>query len=280
MKKKIVGILICVFFIGISIPQTGLFETVKADPGDVILSFNSPGQYPFGLAWDGQHLWNTNYDLTEKGMIYKLDPSDGSITTSFNSPISGNVPTGLTWDGTYLWCAESYFEQEQKGIIYKLDPSDGSIIIRALSQNLIMFLYLQIYGWDAKMRVYNWKKNNKVKEKEFETLLREAVRIIYDSQKPWKEKQYGRRPYPPRSMVLICLLKVYFRMPYRDIESLIRSNKTFKEILQLEKIPDHNTIQRAMAKMPMDYLQNLNQRLTMSFKKRSMTLPLMQQVSV
>ena len=67
MKKKIVGILICVFFIGISIPQTGLFETVKADPGDVILSFNSPGQYPFGLAWDGQHLWNTNYDLTEKG---------------------------------------------------------------------------------------------------------------------------------------------------------------------------------------------------------------------
>jgi hypothetical protein len=151
---------------------------------------------------------------------------------------------------------------------------------RALSQNLITFLYLQIHGWDAKMRVYNWKKNNKVKEKEFETLLREAVRIINDSQKPWKEKQYGRRPYPPRSMVLICLFKVYFGMPYRDIESLIRSNKTFQEILQLEKIPDHNTIQRAMARIPMSYLQDLNQRLTMSFKKRSMTLPLMQQVSV
>jgi hypothetical protein len=106
------------------------------------------------------------------------------------------------------------------------------------------------------------------------------VRIVNESKKPWEEKQYGRPPYPPRSMVLICLLKVYFRMPYRDIESLIRSNNTFHEILQLEKIPDHNTIQRAMAKMPMDYLQDLNQRLTMSFKKRSMTLPLMQQVSV
>lgn len=142
-----------------------------------------------------------------------------------------------------------------------------------------MFLYTQIHGWDAKMRVYNWKKHNKIKEREFEVLLQEAVRILHDSKKPWKEKQYGRRPYPPRSMVLICLLKVYFRMPYRDIESLIRSNKTFQEILQLEKIPDHNTIQRAMAKIPMDYLQELNQRLTFSFKKRKLTLPLMQQAS-
>jgi hypothetical protein len=105
----------------------------------------------------------------------------------------------------------------------------------------------------------------------------EAVRIINDSKKPWEEKQYGRPPYPPRSMVLISLLKVYFRMPYRDIESLIRSNKTLQEILQLEKIPDHNTIQRAMAKIPMDYLQDLNQRLTFSFKKRKLMLPLMQQ---
>ncbi len=127
------------------------------------------------------------------------------------------------------------------------------------------------------MRVYNWKKHNKIKEKEFEILIQEAVRIINDSQKPWEEKQYGRPPYPPRSMVLICLLKVYFRMPYRDIESLIRSNKTLQEIVQLEKIPDHNTIQRAMAKIPMNYLQDLNQRLTFSFKKRKLTLPLMQQ---
>ena len=130
------------------------------------------------------------------------------------------------------------------------------------------------------MRVYNWKKHNKIKENEFEILLKEGMRIINDSQKPWKEKQYGRRPYPPKSMVLICLLKVYFGMPYRDIESLIRSNKTFQEMIGLKKIPDHNTIQRAMAKIPMDYLKDLNQRLTFSFKKRNKTLPLMQQVSV
>jgi len=130
------------------------------------------------------------------------------------------------------------------------------------------------------MRVYNWKKHNKIKEQEFEILLREGIRIIEESQEPWNEKQYGRRPYPSKSMVLICLLKVYFGMPYRDIESLIRSNKTFQNMLKIKHIPDHNTIQRAMAKIPMEYLQQLNQRLTFSFKKRKLTLPLMQLDSV
>jgi hypothetical protein len=130
------------------------------------------------------------------------------------------------------------------------------------------------------MRVYNWKKHNKIKEKELEIIFKEAIRIINDTKEPWTEKQYGRPPYPSKSMVLICLLKVYFGMPYRDIESLIRSNKTFQDMLDLEHIPDHNTIQRAMAKISIDYLQSLNQRLTFVFKKRKMTLPLMQQVSV
>jgi len=143
-----------------------------------------------------------------------------------------------------------------------------------------MFLYSHHYGWDVKMRVYNWKKHNKIKEKEIEIIFKEGMRIINDSHEPWTEKQYGRKPYPSKSMILICLLKVYFGMPYRDIESLIRSNKTFQDMLNLKRIPDHNTIQRAMAKIPIEYLQQLNQRLTFSFKKRNTTLPLMQQVSV
>jgi len=126
------------------------------------------------------------------------------------------------------------------------------------------------------MRVYNWKKHNKIKEQEFEILLREGIRIVEESQEPWSEKQYGRRPYPPKAMVLICLLKVYFGMPYRDIESLLRSNMTFQEVLGLRRIPDHNTIQRAMAKIPLGYLRGLNQKLTFSFKKRGQTLPSMQ----
>jgi hypothetical protein len=134
-------------------------------------------------------------------------------------------------------------------------------------------------GCKKMTRVYNWKKNNKVKEKEFEILLREGLRIVNETPEPWSVKQYGRRPYPSKAMVNICLLKVYFGMPYRDIESLLRSNQTFQDMLKLKHIPDHNTIQRAMEKIPMDYLQNLNQKLTFCFKKRDMMLPSMQQGS-
>jgi len=65
-------------------------------------------------------------------------------------------------------------------------------------------------------------------------------------------------------------------MPYRDIESLIRSNNSFQNLLEIRKVPDHNTIQRAMAKIPLGYLKDLNQKLTFAFKKRKQTLPLMQ----
>jgi hypothetical protein len=126
------------------------------------------------------------------------------------------------------------------------------------------------------MKAYNWKKHNKIKENEFEILLKEGIRIINETQEPWGVKQYGRRPYPSRALVTICLLKAYFQMPYRDIESLLRSNQTFQEMLELKMVPDHNTIQRAMAKIPLGYLRDLNQKLTFSFKKREQTLPSMQ----
>ena len=129
-------------------------------------------------------------------------------------------------------------------------------------------------------RVYNWKKNNKVKEKEFEILLSEGMRLVNETPEPWGVKQYGRRPYPSKAMVNICLLKVYFRMPYRDMESLIRGNQTFQKMLNLDRVPDHNTVQRAMEKIPMDYLEKLNQKLTFSFKKNNMMLPSMQLDSV
>jgi transposase len=119
------------------------------------------------------------------------------------------------------------------------------------------------------MKIYKWKKHNKIKENEFGILLRERIRLINETQEPWSAKQYGRRPYPSKAMVNICLLKVYFQMPYRDIESLLRSNQTFQKMLGLKKVPDHNPIQRSMEKIPIDYLKDLNQKLTFSFKKEN-----------
>jgi transposase len=137
-------------------------------------------------------------------------------------------------------------------------------------------LYHPVMDGMTIMKTYNWKNHNKVKEKEFDFLLKEAINIIDETKAPWKEKNFGRPPYPQKSMVAVCLLKVYFGMPYRDIESMLRYNKTFQEALTLEVIPDHNTIQRAMEKIPLDYLQHLNSMLTMTFKKSDRTLPSMQ----
>ncbi len=53
---------------------------------------------PFGIAWDGQALWVTDQqDL----MVYRVDPTDGSILNQFIAP--GSDPKGLAWDGELLW---------------------------------------------------------------------------------------------------------------------------------------------------------------------------------
>lgn len=149
-------------------------------------------------------------------------------------------------------------------------------IRHCLKIHISSMIYHPVMDGMTIMRVYNWKKHNKIKAKEVDFLLKKSLEIINDNKEPWSEKNFGRPPYPSKSMVSICLLKVYFGMPYRDLESLLRSNRTFQELLDLTDIPDHNTIQRSMEKIPMDYLQTLNQQLAMSFKKSDKTLPSMQ----
>jgi len=85
-----------------------------------VASYNAPGTYPTGLAWDGTYLWCADLNTDR---IYKLNSSDCSVVESFASP--GPQPTGLTWDGAYLWCADSY---PNEGKLYKLDPSDCSVV--------------------------------------------------------------------------------------------------------------------------------------------------------
>jgi len=91
---------------------------VPQSVGEVIKSFAAPGTGPLGLAWDGEYLWNADW---ETGMIYKLSLSTGSVVQSFSSP--GGRPFGLTYDGTYLWVTS-----RDSDMIYQLDPATGSVI--------------------------------------------------------------------------------------------------------------------------------------------------------
>ena len=92
----------------------------KIQKMEIIDWFDSPGDNPYGLAWDGNYLWHA--DSTYSGKIYKIDPSDGSVVYSFGSP--AYCPAGLTWDGNYLWMSVTCNLRK----IYKIDPSDGSVV--------------------------------------------------------------------------------------------------------------------------------------------------------
>lgn len=67
--------------------------------GEILKSFLTPTDFPFGLAFDGQFLWLA--DGTNR--IFKLT-QDGAIAGQFEVPT--DYPGGLAWDGSHLWLAE------------------------------------------------------------------------------------------------------------------------------------------------------------------------------
>ena len=88
--------------------------------GTIVDSFDSPYNYPGGLAWDGGYLWNADFDIFNVvDKIYKLT-TNGTAVNDFNPP--GINPKGLAWDGTYLWNADS---SDKK--IYKLTTT-GTVL--------------------------------------------------------------------------------------------------------------------------------------------------------
>jgi hypothetical protein len=120
LLKKILVIGIIFIFLGVCISSNILIKSVKADPGDVVHSFDSPGISPRGLAWDGQYIWNVDsYDKK----IYKLNPMNGSIEHDIDSPTS--APGGLAWEGAFLWLVDNI---GSKKVFKMIDPFNGSVI--------------------------------------------------------------------------------------------------------------------------------------------------------
>jgi PKD repeat protein len=116
MKKKITGKISVILMITLMISSVfgsifGSIVIVSADVGDVVNSFDSPMDVPWGLAWDntsngGPYLWVGGFDLDANGdidpdsaAIYKLRTS-GEIVSFFNI---NHIVSGLAWDGINLW---------------------------------------------------------------------------------------------------------------------------------------------------------------------------------
>jgi len=67
--------------------------------GDIIASFAAPVNDPVALAYTGGYLYC--FTNTSPYRIYRLNPANGSVLSSSNSPAGTNT-RGLEWDGTYL----------------------------------------------------------------------------------------------------------------------------------------------------------------------------------
>ena len=73
----------------------------------------------FGIAWDGQYLWNSDY--TDSGHIYQLDTVSGAVVAQFVPP--RNQILGIAWDGAYLWGVDV---ASMTG--YKMSVPSGSVV--------------------------------------------------------------------------------------------------------------------------------------------------------
>ena len=83
---------------------------------DTVLAPYSPDAFPTGAAWDGSALWISDRHLQK---ISRVDPEDGTVLESFDSPGEWQ-PRGLTWADGSLW---SVGGPAYGAIIYELDPS-------------------------------------------------------------------------------------------------------------------------------------------------------------
>jgi sugar lactone lactonase YvrE len=96
-------------------------------PGQVLQSFELPGKYCTGIAFDGSNIWVAD---RKADLLYCIDPATGKTLRSIPSP--AYWPLGLAWDGEALWNADLKGGKDQSeeydGVIYRINPSDGSIL--------------------------------------------------------------------------------------------------------------------------------------------------------
>ncbi|MCK9401056.1 MAG: hypothetical protein M0Q51_13830 [Bacteroidales bacterium] len=111
------------------LPALFLFQPffLFAYPGQVVKSFDLPGQYSTGLTFDGVNIWVAD---RKTDLLYCIEPVTGKVVRTLQSP--GYWPLALAWDGQSLWNSDlkggKDVSEEYDGVIYKINPVNGSIL--------------------------------------------------------------------------------------------------------------------------------------------------------
>ncbi|MEZ6197264.1 MAG: hypothetical protein R3F20_16300 [Planctomycetota bacterium] len=81
-------------------------------------TFDAPGPSPYGLAWDGQHLWVSD---KKESRIYKVNPENGQALLTI--PFEGDL-AGCAWDGKHFWQAD-----DRTKTVCQIDAENGKILL-------------------------------------------------------------------------------------------------------------------------------------------------------
>jgi len=201
MKKEIITLSISFLFFP---------YFISAYTGEVVKSFDTPGSFTTGLAYDGKNIWLTD---RKADLIYCIDPANGKVLRNIKSP--AYWPTGLAWDGKYLWNADIRggipMAENYVGKIYQIDPKDGTIMKTIPSpSNSPMGLV-----WDGK---YLWCADNESDEiiqfsaddgttiKSFKSPATDPNGLTYDGKYLWVSDRIKNEIYmvdPASGCVLI-----------------------------------------------------------------------------
>ncbi len=117
-------------WVGTSSSNTGGDYLWKLDPQDGTVLGTIPVPEPNvssytikGLAFDGQYLWVFE-DLPSSNhpdKIYKVDPANGNVLKTINSPVN-NYVGGITYENGHIWLS-NYYGTTPEGILIEIDTT-------------------------------------------------------------------------------------------------------------------------------------------------------------
>ena len=163
--------------------------SLSAYTGEINSSFNTPGNYPTGLCFDGTNIW-----LADRGTdkLYCLNAETGKVIRELESP--AYWPMGLAWDGEYLWNADyrgrSDKSEDRDGMIFKIDPKDGTILktLQAPSKSPKGLTWDGKYLWcvdDRSDKVIQFSTVDGTTIRSFPSPAKDPKGITYDGKYLW-----------------------------------------------------------------------------------------------
>ena len=79
-------------------------------------------------------------------------------------------------------------------------------------------------------------------------LAQKALQVAKASLEPYSNK-YSPRRYTQPQLFTILVLRQFFKTDYRGIEQMLYDFSDLRLVLDLQKVPDHSTLQKAEARL-------------------------------